>query len=214
MKLISISVYGKKPMYVHGALLNIPLMKRYYPGWTLRVYHSMEAPVKALREAGGIQLINMGRSLEHSGMFWRFLPAWEEDVERVIFRDSDSRLNPREAAAVKEWEDSGKVAHCMHDHPHHACLPLFGGMWGIIPGHLDRESLHRLRKAFQYPQARGADMTWLTRWILPQIQTSLMRHSSQKVRWPGALPFPPHEEYKGFVGQQHDDNGKPINPKT
>jgi hypothetical protein len=38
-----------------------------------------------------------------AGMFWRFLVAEDDAVDRYIVRDSDSRLNAREAAAVAEW---------------------------------------------------------------------------------------------------------------
>ncbi|HPC77997.1 MAG TPA: hypothetical protein PK811_06665, partial [bacterium] len=44
-------------------------------------------------------------------------------------RDTDSRLNPREADAVEEWIESGKSFHIMRDHPQHN-VPICGGMWG------------------------------------------------------------------------------------
>ncbi len=38
-----------------------------------------------------------------AGMFWRFLVADDPQVDRFIVRDSDSRLNARDAYAVAEW---------------------------------------------------------------------------------------------------------------
>lgn len=213
MKLISLSVYGSKPMYVQGAVANIPLMREHYPGWEMRVYHSVDAPVDGLRGHNDVHLVPMGKSKDQEGMFWRFLPAWEDSIDAVIFRDADSRLNAKEAAAVQEWLGTGKMAHCMHDHEFHRCLPLFGGMWGIRGGSLSREVYHRLNKALRVPQPRLADMIFLQRWVLPLIQNSLVRHSSYPVKWPGALPFPPHTPILGFVGQQYDNKGLPIFPK-
>ena len=37
-----------------------------------------------------------------SGMFWRFHPCSEEDVDVVLSRDTDSRLTQREKDAVDE----------------------------------------------------------------------------------------------------------------
>ena len=62
-------------------------------------------------------------------MFWRFEPAGEEDVDVMISRDTDSRLNLREKFAVEEWLESDKGFHIMRDHPHHG-YPVLGGMWG------------------------------------------------------------------------------------
>ena len=38
-----------------------------------------------------------------AGMFWRFLVADDPSVDRFIVRDSDSRLNARDAFAVVDW---------------------------------------------------------------------------------------------------------------
>jgi hypothetical protein len=67
------------------------------------------------------------------GLFWRFAPASEADVEIFISRDIDSRLNEREQAAVEEWLSSDKPIHCMRDHIEHN-VPILGGMWGCRKG--------------------------------------------------------------------------------
>jgi hypothetical protein len=68
-------------------------------------------------------------------MFWRFLVADDDSVDRFIVRDADSRLNAREAAAVLEWVQSGSSCHIMRDHPNHVQI-MNGGMWGGTKGML------------------------------------------------------------------------------
>ena len=43
------------------------------------------------------------------GMFWRFLPFDDKDVDIFIVRDTDSRINLREELAVKYWLESNKI---------------------------------------------------------------------------------------------------------
>jgi len=205
MKLISFCMYGDASMYLKGAVENAKLMKEIYPDWKMVVFHDVRVKVDALKKYD-VLLAPSGRSLEHSGMLWRFLPAWWNDVERVIFRDTDSRLNIREAAAVKEWEESGLDAHCMHDHRHHASLPIFGGMWGIKGGVLSDAVKERTEKLIGRRVKRVGDMLFLKRFVLPEIEGSLLRHSSVPTEWK-QQPFPEHEEQIGFVGQQHAKGG-------
>lgn len=213
MKLISFSLYGNVDMYMAGAIENCRLARTVYPGWHVVVYVDQACPAAALM-AEGATVRRMRNSQEHSGMLWRFLPAWEKCVKRVIFRDCDSRLNVREAAAVAAWERSGLRAHSMHDHAHHRPkhLPLFGGMWGVVGGVLDRRSLRALERLLTVPVPRVGDMHYLARYIEPQVRGSMLRHASLPVPWPGAVPFPPHAEYDGFVGQQYGADGVGISP--
>jgi hypothetical protein len=47
-------------------------------------------------------------------------------VDVLMSRDSDSRIIPREEAAVREWLASDRIFHIMRDHPYH-CIPILGG---------------------------------------------------------------------------------------
>jgi len=73
---------------------------------------------------------------------------WQPTVERFIVRDSDSRLQARDWAAVQDWVciviviaryvvgpdcfpvqvKSGKQFHCLRDHLSHSNYPISGGM--------------------------------------------------------------------------------------
>jgi len=213
MNVLSFSLYGNNSKYLRGMLANALLAPKIYPGWLVVVFCEGRNNHLELTRAG-CHVVGMGESKGHSGMMWRFLAAWEPGIERVCFRDADSRLNVREKAAVDEWLESGLDAHCMHDHPCHCSLPLFGGMWGVKGGVLS-EPCPFVRYSKVYLN-HGDDMRLLDKFVLPQIRSSLLRHSSVglPVQWGKYKPFPEHPEWKGFVGQQHDAAGNPVWPNT
>lgn len=210
LKLVSFSLYGTAPRYFLGAVENAKAILKHYPGWAMRVYCEDTSDVAQLISMG-VQIVYMGKSLQDSGILWRFLPAWEDGVDHVIFRDCDSIVNPREAAAVQAWIVSGKEAHVMHDHPHHICLPMMGGMWGV-KGNFLPNVMPQWMRAFSglTKGVQSAQLMQLS--IYPHIKDNLLRHSSVPVEWPYE-PFPPHESWNGFIGQQHDDNWNPVWPK-
>jgi hypothetical protein len=132
MRLISFSIWGSNPKFVVGAISNIKLAALYYPGWRCRVYCGTDVPLarrQELFDAGFEVFQRSARHGLHDGLFWRFEAAYDPAVEAFISRDCDSRLNPREAAAVAEWLESGKRLHTMRDHYEHI-VPVLGGMWG------------------------------------------------------------------------------------
>jgi len=212
-KIIAMSLYGNAPQYTLGAVANAKLMPLVYPDWTLRIYYNTLKGIPEIAQLKelGCELVPQRPSRGQAGMFWRFLAAWGANTERVIFRDSDSRINHKEAAAVQAWEALGHDAHCMHDHMHHRSHPLFGGMWGVKFGVLPRELRREALRLGRQRQPRVADMRWLARKVLPKIKKSLLRHSSIPVRWP-SVPFPDHAPMEGFIGQQYDEFNQPIDP--
>jgi len=130
-KIISFSVWGSNPKYAEAAYQNLLLQPKIYPGWICRFYMDETVPssLRTKLEEGGAEIVMMPKSDGNYGLFWRFEPLKDTTIERFIVRDSDSRLNIREAAAVKEWEESGKEFHIMRDHPQHGAK-ICGGMWG------------------------------------------------------------------------------------
>jgi hypothetical protein len=198
MNVISMSLYGREPKYVTGALENAALAPRIYPGWELWAYTEPGHPAIApLMEAGAV-VWTVSRSSGHEGMFWRFLAAGEPGVERVIFRDADSRLNHREKAAVDEWIAEGTGFHVMRDHADHAQWPILGGMFGVRGGVLPdiRQRIERWPRRTE----KLDDMRFLAHEIWPLAIRSMTHHSSVPTPHPHAKPYPPHEPVEGFVG--------------
>ena len=212
-KIISFSIWGDNPKYTNSALLNIELAKEHYPDWICRFYVDETVPEelrKQLNEAGS-EVYLMPKSDGNFGMFWRFLPLDDEEVERFIVRDTDSRLNAREAAAVKEWEESGKIFHTMRDNVQHDPVPICGGMWGAtgdfkpdydrLLGEWLRSNGHRI---FGHPRGKYfyMDQVFLAERIWPLVINKSMAHVSIKSKWPGEKkPFTVINEDESFVGQ-------------
>lgn len=132
MNIISFSVWGNEDKYLKGCFENIEIAKEIYPGWKTRFYCDSQLSSKFisdLNKKGAQTVIKETVKNNWEGLFWRFLPASEKDVDIFISRDIDSRLNEREKAAVDEWLASDKDIHCMRDHIEHN-VPILGGMWG------------------------------------------------------------------------------------
>lgn len=132
LKVVSFALWGNVPQLVEGARGNILLKPMYYPDWQFRLYCGddvAEATCAELAEAGYVIHRRTAKHGMHDGLFWRFEPAFDPEVELFVSRDLDSRINPREVAAVKEWLASGLLLHTMRDHYQHI-VPILGGMWG------------------------------------------------------------------------------------
>jgi hypothetical protein len=139
-RVISFGLYGGDTKYTTGAIRNAELRDTYFPGWTIRFYVDDSVPqdvISKLKELGSEIVKEEGLKGGIGGMFWRFLVADDDTVDRYIVRDSDSRLNARDRFAVEEWIESGKCIHSVRDHVNHR-RSLNGGMWGgrkgCIPG--------------------------------------------------------------------------------
>ena len=136
MKLLSFAVWGDNPKYLLGATRNAILAKDIYPGWKCRFYVSNDVPSIILMNLSiykNVDIVKMGPKGDWTGMYWRFLPTSETDVDVLISRDTDSRLNLREKLAVDQWLESDYGFHIMRDHPAHG-FPVLGGMWGAKKG--------------------------------------------------------------------------------
>lgn len=132
MKVISFSIWGSNVKFLVGAVNNIKAAKLYYPSWKCRIYCANNIPAEWRRdlfaEGFDVHMRSATHGL-HDGLFWRFEAAFDPKVETFLSRDLDSVVNPREAAAVNAWLETGKRLHTMRDHYEHI-MPIMGGMWG------------------------------------------------------------------------------------
>ncbi|KAF8056733.1 hypothetical protein HT031_006231 [Scenedesmus sp. PABB004] len=165
-KLISMALYGDNPRYTAGVVENALFVRRDWGNWTLRVYAGEgvpEATLAALRVLGAelVRVTSNQRGI--AGMFWRFYALEDASATRVIVRDADARLTPRDRAAVDEWVASGRLFHAMNDHPYHS-VPILGGMWGAVGGLINPRVIRAWRDADRQSNAsyaHGSDQTWL-----------------------------------------------------
>ncbi len=137
MNIISLSLYGNKPIYISNLLINALIVNQIYPGWVLRVYHDPSVNqniLEYLRELG-VQLYLCEEDGDENYwisrcMFWRFRVMDDPEVENFLIRDADSILGDREYQCVIQWLASDFGIHAIHDHRSHLTCPILGGMWG------------------------------------------------------------------------------------
>jgi len=207
MKLITFSLWGQDPKYTLGALKNAELSKTIYPGWKCRFYlgASVPKPIEYdLQKHDHVELVNRPEWGDWRGMFWRFEPAGEEDVEVMISRDCDSRLNKRAALAVQEWLESDKTFHIMRDHPHHR-FPVLGGMWGAKKGAIP--DMKSMIDNWDDQDKYGTDYEFFAHSVIPKLnENDIMVHDP----FFGGLPFPEPRDGLEFVGQVFDENDNTV----
>jgi hypothetical protein len=203
-KIVSFSLFGTSPLYLEGAVRNAGLVPRIYPGWTTRFYVSQEVPQACLEALGdaGAEIVRKTRAGKIDGMFWRFLPAAEPELEAMVVRDVDSRPTEREFLAVSEWLESGRTLHVMRDHPCHRVV-ILGGMWGCrggaVPDMADQISRWNLWAK------KGQDQDFLRDVVYPRFRHSLMVHSDlYAYAGEDCRPFPIPRSGGEFVGSVVD----------
>ena len=190
--IISMSLYGTGARYSKGAIWNMQNYKKYYPGWTLRIYCEYRHPlIKELRDGGCeviIQKIDKERGPAYP-MFWRFFAIEDPLARYIIVRDIDSKLNEKGAAAVKDWIKSGLDFHIMEDYYwptkwHKMSGSGFGIKGGVITDIKNIIARWTKNKYIKYYD----DEYFLSTKIWPLIKKSCLTHSS--FRKPGSKKFP------------------------
>lgn len=208
-KIISFSLWGTNPIYNIGAIKNSELAKTIYPDWVCRYYVGKSVPteiIEKLNSFDNTEIILMDTDGDWTGMFWRFYPSSEDDVDVVIVRDCDSRLNEREKNAVDEWLESDKGFHIMKDHPYHN-IEILGGMWGSKKG-----TIHNMKtKIDEYVKGNfwQVDQFFLKDIIYPLIKDNCVVHDE----FFNNKPFPSKRENNRFVGQAFNENDDMIYPE-
>ena len=136
--IIAFSLYGNKKLYTHGAIANVELANVVYPNWTCRFYVDDSVPKgitnKLLSLGAQVYFVEKNNFLtDRQRSLWRFLALGE--VCRVIFRDTDSRVNMNEKYAVDQWRLSGRKWSRIWDyiHPDEGHNnPVMAGMFGAV----------------------------------------------------------------------------------
>ena len=203
-KIISFSLWGDNPVYNVGAIRNAELAKDIYPDWVCRYYYgtsTLESTIEKLKGFDNVELINMGVEGDWAGMFWRFYPASDNDVDVVIVRDCDSRLNQREKGAVDEWLNSDKGFHIMRDHPAHG-TEILGGMWGAKKGVVN--NMKELIDDYIKGDFWQVDQNFLREKIYPLVKDNSSVHDEFFEH----KPFPTKRINKEFVGDVFDQYDK------
>ena len=160
-KAVVYSVYGSNDLYIKGLYENIKMVRHFYPGWDVLVYLDKGVPKEAVDKmiAEGAK-VEIG---EYRFAASRFFAADKEEYDLFVSRDADSRIYPREVAAVADWlREDWAILHGMRDLHGHT-NPMLAGMWGAR----SRELREKLKEVF------GSDtsMEGLYRKYRPDVST-------------------------------------------
>ena len=208
-KIISFSLWGDNPVYTQGAIRNAELAKEIYPDWVCRYYIGKSTPndiVVKLQNFDNTEVIVMDNDGDWTGMFWRFYPASEDDVDVMISRDCDSRLNNRERDAVNEWLNSDKGFHIMRDHPYHT-TEILGGMWGSKKGVVN--NMKELIDDYIKGDFWQVDQNFLREKIYPIVKNNYLVHDEFFEK----KPFPFKRPLNIFVGQAFNEKDEFLHPE-
>lgn len=216
MKIISFSLWGQNLKYCVGALRNAELALRFYPGWQCVFQVDALVPQVLVDRLSEMEHVDVIRRIDPEtngmvkgdwrAMMWRFEFANATGVEAMISRDCDSRLTPREAAAVEEWLSSDKGFHMMHDHPWHS-VPILGGMFGIKNGCVPE--FEALLANWQAEDRLQTDQEFLAQEIWPRVRRDFMNHDDGFFPQWNNTPFPSTRNGLEFVGEIYDENNRP-----
>jgi hypothetical protein len=175
---ISFSLWGTAPFYAYGAMINLVLARKIYPGWICRFYVAADVPrpcVAFLRD-NGADVRNIEDEYPGVGLFQRFLVMNDPAVGRFLVRDCDARLSAGEADLVQQWIKSRYPFHVVRDHVLHNEL-MIGCMWaGRTDCGIDVVELMR-RYFTQGPTAKyGHDQRMLGLMLWPLIRDRCLVH--------------------------------------
>lgn len=139
-KVISFSLYGNKPCYQAGAILNVIEARRLLPDWICRFYTTDNEGVTNLLKYLGAEVVDMNQEIDpkirKAYRLWRFLAVDDPSVKAVLSRDSDSVVSEREVVCIDRWLNDPEGVDwtwlIIRDHPAHTCVPVLAGMWGYV----------------------------------------------------------------------------------
>lgn len=215
VNVLSFCLYGSAPKYMIGAIENCRQAKIFYPGWEVRIHVSREVPERIIQEIqkeGGI-IVQGDTSGVRNRMLWRIMPVTDPTVDRVVFRDLDSRQSTRENDAVLEWILSRKPVHIMKEWIFYGDLTIAGGCWGIIPKTFPE--LWPIITKHNPPDVYGIDERFLTDEVWPLIKDiSFIQDATQNwPRWRGISPIGERFD-NGHICQDYDALMNPPAPPS
>jgi hypothetical protein len=241
-RIVSFSLYGRDEFYYTKLQKLTELVKEFYPGWIIRIYHddTIDKSVKCELEClatGNIDFCSINKMVLNldpemmltldayyvHAMKWRWLPIGDSFVDVFTSRDADSVILKREVDSVNEWLNSSKFCHIMRDNPEHF-TKMLGGMIGFynqrdrsVANHIfsliiDRRSSAEYNANGNSPKRN--DQEFLAKYVYPLVEGNSIVHDSYLCKWfPGSRPWPSRRVGNCFVGSPSDCNINESNSK-
>lgn len=170
-------------VYFRGIVWNAKMNKAIYPDWITHIevdaktFSEFNNIFFGLKDIYGCEItVNPPASL-CKGMLWRLKPVFDEDVEVVLFRDSDALTTYREATAIDRWINGSKeIVFTIKDNNAHT-LNFMGGLTSVLAKPL-REKYGNWNKFMNLmPQTfdnHGDDQSYLMKTIAEDFKHQLV----------------------------------------
>lgn len=193
MNVISFCVWGNGSAYYYGVLDNAIFISEKLPTFQTWIYHNNTIPPiikQYLQKLERIKLIEMPNTHSNKNRLWRFIPAFDKNVNIFLSRDADSRITEKEITAVTEWLKSDKDFHIMRDSTWHV-RKILAGMWGCRNQILIPYTNHFLNYMTNNEDINYtiSDELYLQKYIYPFIFHKSFIHSSYTKYEPHAKDF-------------------------
>lgn len=208
MKVFSFCLYGSKPKYITGMHENIKTISAVFPDWKIVIYYEEETTDITPFQVYSNVILRKGEYKGNQMMLDRFKPIDDPDVEVMMVRDSDSRVNERDEWCIREFMRSPKLFHIIRDHPYHTSL-IMGGLWGIKKGLFPRFlKMDRLIKVYtsENPNIQGFDQHFLSNIIYPKVMMHALFHGCVKMHPSENITLIPIKSRHMFCGQAIEIN--------
>lgn len=205
---VSFSLWGTHPMYWKGSLENVRLVNQLLPGWICRFYVDASCDKNLINSIKGenVEVFLFESKDSFHGMFARFLAADDPEVDIMLSRDCDSRIDIREISAINEWLASDKDFHIMRDHPYHGTA-ILGGLWGVRNGLLRNLNITKLISEWNRFERKGIDQDFLGQVVYPLIKHTAFEHSEFGLKYDNEIhPFPTARVNYSFAGEIYNED--------
>ncbi|CEO96522.1 Hexosyltransferase [Plasmodiophora brassicae] len=218
-KVVAFSVFGNRTIDADGAVWNARSMPFAYAGWKVRFYVDSTVPVGTLDRirTTGAEIRRVPPQMEtwrEARRMFRFMALVDDDVDYVMFRDTDSYVSMREITAANEWLMTNRTFHVMRDHQFHT-THILAGMWGayapVLRQRMQPSTVYDSMRDYVTPMIDGymkrdVDQDYLSEFVWKHAVGDVVEHDA--FNCPGSQPyvdqprpFPlPRDESADFVG--------------
>jgi hypothetical protein len=189
---------------------NLNIANEILKDWICYIYHNSELPKSAINKFSSFKnakLIEIDELIGH-GVFWRFLPFFENENNICVSRDADSRITEREVSCIDEWLKSDKKFHIIKDHTQHYGVPIMAGMWGM-KGKMSETILDNMKNFINSSDwYYGKDQDWLAS-LWESIKNDCLIHGIRETTWLKESRVEMKDPFN-FIGNGWTENEKPI----
>ena len=188
--IISYALYGNNKKYCLGMLENLKINKIKLPEWITYIYYSEDVPneyIEMYKHYNPILIKCKKTDYKWEGMFWRFNPINNNNINIFLSRDADSRITDREIKFINDFINSDKCFHIIRDNPGHE-IEILGGTFGVKVKEFNKkykiknidEYILEYRKLYHKNIEKQPDQIFLRDKIWPLIKNDNYCHIALK----------------------------------